>query len=69
MVDEINYGILEPAAVADALRTRPEMVQCHSHRAQCPFPPGRALADTLTEMREGKHACQKGIPAQRGIEY
>jgi cob(I)alamin adenosyltransferase len=27
------------------------------------------LADTVTEMREIKHAYQKGILAQRGIEF
>jgi len=27
------------------------------------------MADTMTEMREVKHAYQKGILAQRGIEY
>jgi cob(I)alamin adenosyltransferase len=27
------------------------------------------MADTVTEMREVKHAYQKGILAQRGIEF
>jgi len=27
------------------------------------------LADLVTEMREVKHPYQKGIEAQRGIEY
>jgi len=27
------------------------------------------IADTVTEMREVKHAYQKGILAQRGIEF
>jgi ATP:corrinoid adenosyltransferase len=25
--------------------------------------------DTVTEMRQGKHAYEKGVMAQRGIEY
>jgi cob(I)alamin adenosyltransferase len=27
------------------------------------------MADTVTEMREVKHAYQKGILAQKGIEF
>jgi len=72
VLDEINYaigyGMLDPAGVAEALRDRPEMVHviltgrnAHSLLVE--------MADTVTEMREVKHAYQKGILAQRGIEY
>jgi len=37
--------------------------------AAAPDPLLVELADTVTEMREVKHAYQKGILAQRGIEY
>ena len=64
----IGYGMLDPAVVAETLRTRPEMVHViltgrNAHPALV------ELADTVTEMREVKHAYQKGILAQRGIEY
>jgi cob(I)alamin adenosyltransferase len=63
ILDEINYaigyGMLDPGVVAEALRSRPEMV--HVILVE--------LADTVTEMREIKHAYTKGFLAQRGIEY
>ena len=72
VLDEINYaisyGMLAPEAVAETLRSRPEMVHviltgrnAHSILIE--------LADTVTEMREVKHAYQRGILAQRGIEF
>jgi cob(I)alamin adenosyltransferase len=69
VLDEINYaigyGMLDAAVVAEALRGRPEMVHVIlTGRNAHPL-----LADTVTEMREVKHAYQKGILAQRGIEY
>ncbi len=72
VLDEINYAIgykmLDPEKVAEALRGRPEMVHViltgrNAHPALL------ELADTVTEMREVKHAYQKGILAQRGIEF
>ena len=72
VLDEINYAIgykmLDPEKVAEVLRAKPEMVHviltgrnAHSSLVE--------LADTVTEMREVKHAYEKGILAQRGIEF
>jgi len=72
VLDEINYaigyGMLDPAMVADGLRGRPEMVHVILTGRNA-HPLLVELADTVTEMREVKHAYQKGILAQRGIEY
>ena len=72
ILDEINYaigyGMLDPAAVAEALRTKPEMVHVMLTGRNA-HPLLVELADTVTEMREVKHAYQKGILAQRGIEF
>jgi cob(I)alamin adenosyltransferase len=72
VLDEINYAIgykmLDPAAVAEALKNRPEMVHVILTGRNA-HPLLVELADTVTEMREVKHAYQKGILAQRGIEY
>ena len=72
VLDEINYaigyGMLEPEAVADVLRRRPEMLHVILTGRNA-HPSLVALADTVTEMREVKHAYQKGILAQRGIEF
>ncbi len=72
ILDEINYaisyGMLDPAKVVRILRQKPEMVHvvltgrnAHSTIVD--------LADTVTEMRQIKHAYEKGVMAQRGIEY
>ena len=72
ILDEINYairyGMLDPEKVAATLLERPEMVHViltgrNAHLKLV------EIADTVTEMREVKHAYQKGILAQRGIEY
>lgn len=72
ILDEINYAIsykmLDPQKVADVLKQKPEMVHViltgrNAHPAIVD------LADLVTEMREVKHPYQKGILAQRGIDY
>ena len=72
ILDEINYAIsyhmLDADKVVDALRQKPEMVHVvltgrNAHRSIT------EAADLVTEMREVKHPYQKGIVAQRGIEY
>lgn len=72
VLDEINYAIgykmLDPAVVAEALKGKPEMVHVILTGRNA-HPTLVELADTVTEMREVKHAYAKGILAQRGIEY
>ena len=72
ILDEINYAIgykmLDPEIVAEDLRGRPEMVHVILTGRNA-HPLLVELADTVTEMREVKHAYEKGILAQRGIEY
>jgi cob(I)alamin adenosyltransferase len=72
VLDEINYAIsykmLDPEKVAEVLRQKPPMVHVILTGRNA-HPTITDLADTVTEMREVKHAYQKGIMAQRGIEY
>jgi cob(I)alamin adenosyltransferase len=72
VLDEINYaisyGMLDPEKVAEVLRTKPEMVHVILTGRNA-HPTIIDLADTVTEMRQVKHAYEKGVMAQRGIEY
>jgi cob(I)alamin adenosyltransferase len=72
VLDEINYaigyGMLDPEEVAKTLLERPEMVHVILTGRNA-HPKLVEIADTVTEMREVKHAYQKGILAQRGIEF
>ena len=72
VLDEINYaisyGMLDPAKVVETLQQRPEMVHVILTGRNA-HPSLVEIADTVTEMREVKHAYEKGILAQRGIEY
>jgi cob(I)alamin adenosyltransferase len=72
VLDEINYAIsykmLDAVVVAETLKEKPEMVHVILTGRNA-HPLLVELADTVTEMREVKHAYQKGILAQLGIEY
>jgi cob(I)alamin adenosyltransferase len=72
ILDEINYaisyGMLDPQKVAQSLRSKPEAVHVILTGRNA-HPTIVDLADTVTEMRQVKHAYEKGVLAQRGIEY
>ncbi len=72
ILDEINYAIsykmLDPEPVAEALRRKPDSVHVILTGRNA-HPSLIELADLVTEMREVKHPYQKGILAQRGIDY
>src|ERR1700732_125361 len=72
VLDEINYaigyGMLDAEKVAETLRRKPEMVHVILTGRNA-HPSLVELADTVTEMRQVKHAYEKGVTAQRGIEY
>jgi cob(I)alamin adenosyltransferase len=72
ILDEINYaisyGMLNPVKVAESLKAKPEMVHVILTGRNA-HPSIVELADTVTEMRQVKHAYEQGVLAQRGIEY
>ena len=72
ILDEINYAIsysmLDAKKVAEALKAKPEMVHVILTGRNA-HPTIIELADTVTEMRQVKHAYENGVMAQRGIEY
>lgn len=72
VLDEINYAVgykmLDPEKIAEVLRRKPPMLHVILTGRNA-HPTLVELADTVTEMREVKHAYTKGILAQRGIEF
>jgi cob(I)alamin adenosyltransferase len=72
ILDEINYaisyGMLDPAKVVAALQQKPPMAHVILTGRNA-HPSIVAIADTVTEMRQVKHAYEQGVLAQRGIEY
>jgi cob(I)alamin adenosyltransferase len=72
VLDEINYaisyGMLDAGVVVESLKRKPEMVHVILTGRNA-HPTIVEIADTVTEMRQIKHAYEKGVMAQRGIEY
>ena len=72
VLDEINYaisyGMLDAAKVVESLKQKPEQVHVILTGRNA-HPTIVDLADTVTEMRQVKHAYEAGVMAQRGIEY
>ncbi len=72
ILDEINYaigyGMLDPAKVVETLQQKPPMVHVILTGRNA-HPSIIEIADTVTEMKQVKHAYEKGVLAQRGIEY
>ena len=71
VLDELTYpliyGWVPLQEVIEVLRDRPKEVTVVITGRDCPQEL-IDLADTVTEMRQIKHAYEAGIPAQRGIE-
>ena len=63
----INYGWIDVADVLRVLRDRPPHVNVIVTGRDAP-PEIVEVADTVTEMRKVKHAYDRGIKAQRGID-
>jgi cob(I)alamin adenosyltransferase len=72
VLDELTYlctwGWIDTAEVVATIRDRPEHVNVIITGRDAPAEIVE-LADTVTEMREIKHAYQQGIRAKRGIDY
>jgi cob(I)alamin adenosyltransferase len=72
ILDEINnmidYGLLGIDDVISLLKNRPEELNVVLTGRNV-HPEIIKIADTVTEMKEIKHAYNKGIKARKGIEY
>jgi len=70
--DELTYlmsfGWLDVHTIVDAIRDRPRHVNVIVTGRDAP-PELVDLADTVTEMRQVKHAYERGIRAMRGLDY
>lgn len=72
ILDEINniisYGLLKVEEVIEVMKNKPEDL-CIILTGRNAPPELVKIADTVTEMKEIKHAFGQGIRARKGIEY
>jgi cob(I)alamin adenosyltransferase len=72
VLDEIgyalNYGLLKVDRVAETLSRKPEKLHVILTGRDMPKEL-LDMADTVTEMKELKHAFRKGVKAIKGIEF
>jgi cob(I)alamin adenosyltransferase len=72
VLDEItypmNWGWIDVGDVVDAIRRRPETVNVIATGRDAPAELV-GVADTVTEMRNVKHAYDRGVRAMKGIDY
>lgn len=64
----VNWGWIDEAEVVAVVTDRPAAVSVIITGRDAP-PAFIALADTVTEMRNVKHAYDAGITAKKGIDY
>jgi cob(I)alamin adenosyltransferase len=64
----VNWGWIDGSDVVETLRSRPGNVNVVVTGRDAPAALVDA-ADTVTEMKNVKHAYDAGIPARRGIDY
>ena len=64
----LNWGWLDPGEVAEVIRRRPEHVNVIATGRDAP-PELIAVADTVTEMVNVRHAYDRGIKARRGLDF
>ena len=64
----LSYGYLDSEMVVRELQSRPELQHVVITGRACPETL-IAIADTVTEMRDEKHAFHAGIRAQKGVEW
>ena len=64
----INWGWIDGADVAATIVARPAAVSVFMTGRDAPASI-TDIADTVTEMRNVRHAYERGIAAKKGIDY